>query len=93
MNIIYYRNQDGEIDSFEEFAGSFCAAAKKCDEYNEKWQIQSAGVQSIPKGSFVEYLLKHTLEYLDKKAEYNRMLKEMNDVVLKALFGEREVQE
>ena len=74
MNIIYYTNQDGEIDSFERGPDDLMEAWVKRDEFNEKWTIQKAHVLIVEKGSFVEYLLKNAIEYRELRGKINEII-------------------
>ena len=82
MIVIYYRNKDGEIDSFHEFEGTIDAANLYVAEHNAKWSIQTARAVHIPDGSFLEYLYILAVEHLSMLPSINRALDAIHNAQL-----------
>lgn len=77
MNIIYYTDKAGEIDSFHRGPDNLLDAYVQAKEFNEKWTIQRAHVLHIEEDSFVDFLYQWAMFGLSARNRENKAYKAM----------------
>ena len=77
MNIIYYTDKAGEIDSFHRGPDDYYEAEAQVYEFNQKWTVQRAYLLYIEDESFLDFLYQWAMFGLRARNRENKAYKAM----------------